>query len=512
MAVIKIPSKHIYSKNFDPVIDNNIDKIESELSVPIITNKNGDVYNEQLRNGFYLEEAQTSKKGFVHSVTSNFKQSLIFRIAYISILPQYIKKQIKIPVNSNNKQILKVFDKLDENGNANIKVSMSGTLETGTLKGNISVTYNYPYIDAPVNNVTNLIYQKEKEEILSYELFHKNKTYKEQISVGSYSAETTLEFQNSDNVISAEFKKLIEQGTEYFSIELICLCGLKTENIGIAQTVDYQGTGDYTLSFPQYSDETKYEKYTPQAVNITIDGLFVEFSLDSNYVTIGNGNNVLSFHGNELMQTINIPSIQTQYQEVIEQYKNGKAVATIRCSIDDYYSNEPYEKQITNNTVIMATNVYEETIQNASRYVVVFTPTQAIDFGKDDFVTLNCVPYGNPFGGNFKLTVYKNEQSGSSYRGILVDGTIAPTKGERYRVSYQSTHIVSGKLISTNDTSLPMTFHIGDNVVPYVYGANGQDKPMSLKKDGTPKKFKVLGKKVIYDGGIWQELTLQETE
>lgn len=58
--------------------------------------------------------------------------------------------------------------------------------------------------------------------------------------------------------------------------------------------------------------------------------------------------------------------------------------------------------------------------------------------------------------------------------------------------------------------NLPMTFHIGDIVVPYVYGANGKDKPMSIKKDGTAKDFEVLGKKTIYDGGIWQELTLQE--
>jgi hypothetical protein len=43
-----------------------------------------------------------------------------------------------------------------------------------------------------------------------------------------------------------------------------------------------------------------------------------------------------------------------------------------------------------------------------------------------------------------------------------------------------------------------------------VYGANGQDRPMSLYQNGSPKVFKVLGTNIFYDGAVWQELSLQE--
>lgn len=53
-------------------------------------------------------------------------------------------------------------------------------------------------------------------------------------------------------------------------------------------------------------------------------------------------------------------------------------------------------------------------------------------------------------------------------------------------------------------------YQIGDEVIPMVYGEDGKDRPMSLYKDGTKKVFRVVGTKFIYDGAVWQELTLQE--
>lgn len=53
-------------------------------------------------------------------------------------------------------------------------------------------------------------------------------------------------------------------------------------------------------------------------------------------------------------------------------------------------------------------------------------------------------------------------------------------------------------------------FEIGDEVIPMVFGADGVDRPMSRYKDGAQKVFNVVGTKFIYDGAVWQELTLQE--
>lgn len=55
-----------------------------------------------------------------------------------------------------------------------------------------------------------------------------------------------------------------------------------------------------------------------------------------------------------------------------------------------------------------------------------------------------------------------------------------------------------------------MTFSVGNLVIPMVFGADGVDRPLSLYKDGSAKVFRVVGTKFIYDGAVWQELTLQE--
>ena len=66
------------------------------------------------------------------------------------------------------------------------------------------------------------------------------------------------------------------------------------------------------------------------------------------------------------------------------------------------------------------------------------------------------------------------------------------------------------KVIAVDNSTNRMCFRMYDIVEPYVFGANGQDKPLSKNKDGSPKQFQVLGVKPIYDGAVWQELTLQE--
>ena len=63
--------------------------------------------------------------------------------------------------------------------------------------------------------------------------------------------------------------------------------------------------------------------------------------------------------------------------------------------------------------------------------------------------------------------------------------------------------------ISTKQEGLPMTFNVGDEVIPMVFGAKGKDIPMS-QKDGQPKVFVVSSVKPHYDGAVWQEIEIQE--
>lgn len=69
----------------------------------------------------------------------------------------------------------------------------------------------------------------------------------------------------------------------------------------------------------------------------------------------------------------------------------------------------------------------------------------------------------------------------------------------------------SGNLvISKSKEDLPMTFKVGDQVIPMYYSSDGTDKPFSLYEDGSPKAFRVVKTKVYYDGAVWQQLYLQE--
>lgn len=71
----------------------------------------------------------------------------------------------------------------------------------------------------------------------------------------------------------------------------------------------------------------------------------------------------------------------------------------------------------------------------------------------------------------------------------------------------------SGKVVISEkitNEKIPMTFRIGDIVIPYILSSTGVDIPMSKYKDGKPKEFKVVKIEIIDDGAVWQELTLQE--
>lgn len=64
--------------------------------------------------------------------------------------------------------------------------------------------------------------------------------------------------------------------------------------------------------------------------------------------------------------------------------------------------------------------------------------------------------------------------------------------------------------ISTQNNDLPMLFNIRDEVIPYIPVAGGGTEPISIQKDGSPKKFVVTQVIPYFDGAFWQEIQLQE--
>lgn len=411
MSVIRIPSKNIYQMENPKVIDNVISKVEVECKSPIINIENGNIYNEQViidtNIPYEIAEEDLSSKSYV-SATGN-TSSISSSVAYVKITPKYFNTIIQIPKMYKNYYIQKVFENRDENDQPNINYSMIGLIDTGDIYASatvIGVDYNNPnntliLDDFDLSKPTNI-----KTEETTYTLTDKTEQKETAPNAGIFITSTTAvvdltDLTNLDDVTA-------QISTDYYIYNLKVLCGLKVIKCqNTFERVEYPS--DKGPNFPILLNGT-YTEYIPEKVTFNFKGTKIELILNNNQITIGSGNDVMSFSGNELMQTTNTPSLETQYQAVINDWQNGKETATLRCSIDDYRDND------TNELVISANG---------------------------------------------------------------------------------------------NDT-LPMMFHIGDVVIPYVFGTNGQDKPMSTNIDGSAKKFIIVGKKPISDGAVWQEITLQE--
>lgn len=75
----------------------------------------------------------------------------------------------------------------------------------------------------------------------------------------------------------------------------------------------------------------------------------------------------------------------------------------------------------------------------------------------------------------------------------------------------ENDNAVIGEDIAADDEgNTKMTFTIGDIVVPYKRNAVGQDVPVSTNSSGEAKEFRVCKVEIVFDGAIWQNLTLVE--
>lgn len=412
MATIVIPSKHIYDMMNEKVIDNQIDKVEVPYNAVKIINGTENVYNISYDEPFVEGEAQDnigigSILNVQNPVVAGTDDAFF---AYVSLKPTYITKYIEIPKTIDNARIVKLLTGASkETGSPIISVSFFGTHENGITTARAGGLYHY-YDYEKIFSIKDFSFEEKiVEDNISYTLPNVDEEVTERYNSHSDSpnpdaytwAVAKVKLQNEDNLLEAT----ASQNEKSFGIELKILCGIEIIKIGATVPAKYNTTGQTEVTIYTEVSGT-YERYIPKQVRISFEGDIIKLDLEENTITIGDGNNVISFTGNELIHGGNVPPVEYTYDDVIAHYKNGKETATIRCGIENYYD-------INGNKVI--------------------------------------------------------------------------SKGE-----------------------LPMTFHIGDRVIPYVYGANGKDKPMSLKKDGSPKEFNVVGKNMIYDGAILQELVLQE--
>lgn len=109
--------------------------------------------------------------------------------------------------------------------------------------------------------------------------------------------------------------------------------------------------------------------------------------------------------------------------------------------------------------------------------------------------------YFNGSGGSVSAVKHLSEQIVEQYKNGKETATILCSISDYYTTEGD---------IAIDTKTGKMSFSIGDKVIPMVYGSDKVDKPMSQYKSGSAKVFRVVGLRFVYDGAVWQELTLQE--
>lgn len=340
MAIV-IPSKNIYSINFDPVIDNQIDKVEFTEKQASIVESQEEVAKQTITN--FVDGSS-----FTIERLNGFNDGRDINATYIRVTDIKYTPTITISVDKkqNNKLVKSLITGVDGNGNSNIAYELFGDVQKGQA-----------YIELLVRGGgNNLTIVKRITDGYSGEMNAQDTTYSFSIN-NSHKYESKMEFMQSyksastpsNNDLSTKVEidggtlfsaKTTETDTQ-LSISFNLLVGFTLYKAMLTYTnmvgSDYRlvninaGNAFGTQYYP------RHEKYVAKRANITINGTVLSLNLEDDTIQKGNGNKVFSFDGNELIQTENTPTQESKYQEVIDEWKNGKQTAVITCPIADFY-------------------------------------------------------------------------------------------------------------------------------------------------------------------------------
>lgn len=495
---IRIPSKNIYRIENQKVIDNRINKIELSANNVFPDNKyNESLYSVDINDNFEIEsEAIRGEDVKLYSTTTlpSNPVAYFFCSCVYADKQYYVSKVVNIPVrNSITQKISDIFLGLKD-GEKQIKYSCSGRIIKGTAVSTISATAylntegiyvnQWFYVFSPPTY--DYSYHKQEETTGNYNIptEYDNPVESED---GSLSVNGHIDIPTKDNLGTVTASKVTIDGQDYLQLNLQnILCGIRIFESGGRITAGPTDSSKRILS-GKITNGT-YIQYIPEIVTVTFYGNTIGIDLKENSITIGNGKDIYSFDGNELIQDTNIYVnnrkifLEKGYNSFLNRVnftiKNGvklnvgdkikyqnKTLVVQRVSGDiiSFYDST-FGMNLDNGTVIKGTYIDENTsIENKYQTII-----NSWDRGKE-IATLT----------------------------LSID-------------DYYSDTNLNKKLISPNLENYPMTLDIGNKVVPYVYVKKGVDKPMSLTMNGEPKQFEVVGKKMIYDGAVWQELKIRE--
>lgn len=574
MAIV-IPSKHIYSKSFDPVIDNNIDRVEVNAITPSnVYDYDTIVYNADFTDlGSYLPDNYDLKADnkSVHQTPATQPEMYYYAeaISFVNIRPAYTTVSIKIPKNQNNKLINKIYDKenikyslvLDEKTTVPISVTVNISSDDGKpTNSNISYAgFNWNYNDRQTAQIAGI-------ELKDYLSISNPVTVPEANAtpVQGVTATASKTLSNQEN-ISSIYATLNAQDDTWDLLNLKILTAVYVEK---AEENKYiKSSYGYSLSKTRTLSGTA-EIYAAKQLSITIYGDTINLDLQDKTKIIGDGNNVFSFDGNEIIQTTNEYLISKQIilkketsslpmqipyfiiQNNVDVKVGDKIQYENQTFTVSYVSNNnviilnslTFGNDFSNGAIINATALLIDDIdenynkiinewKNGKQTAVITCPIADYYDENGDKIIFSqnkAYSYSNPI----QLSVLNQESSN------MFSATVNPNiewqdwvKNPTIYYRSSSANIVgkTGNTLFFETSNIPtymsllgktgtayrerkqapMAFREGDIVIPYTY-SNNSDKPLSYNKDFTPKQFKVVGVGISKNQGGMQELTLQE--
>ena len=477
MAII-IPSKYIYEKQTQKVIDNVIERIEVKAQEVLPDNQyETSVYN----NDFNLPNIELGSPTNLHDLAeggrgpqdaTETKFYHVFALAYVGATSGYSTFNVSIPVVQGESAITRIFYGL-KGDEENIKTTTYCTKKVYDVLGVYNIQTNtYRETSRTLKSETSgIVDLKDK---LSVEAKHSGD------ADGSTPADASVSLQakNNSNVgsITPDYSL-----PDYIKLnELKIISYVKTITVvGDAENVDKSAIREIEVW-------GTLEEYTANKIELTIYGNTVGINLKDKTVYCGdiNEKKVHAIEGNELMQTSN-------------KYETG-ATTDLREGID-------YTARIINDAPdgVPFAEIHISSFEEGSLYLISYKSDGYVYYKVADRYSTT-VDAGGYYIDWVKVYKFHPWYYGTqkAYQSGKETATITCAASDYYDES-------GNKMISQENSELPMVFNLYDKVIPMVYGTDGKDYPLSQKVN-TAKVFQVLGIDFMYDGEPLQKLYLQE--
>lgn len=351
MTPILIPTKNIYNKQYQKLIDNIIDLVQVKTVHYSSDSKKDVAYRSSIVQTFLPNSNKYDNQEYAMDEVGENTNVFNIAFAYAYIQPYVYSTSIKIYKDKIKKTILSLED---------LNFDVICNVERGTVTARVVP-------QSGDDRIENIVFIKGNESVEQITSFSFSETVSANaINTWAYATATIPEYLSKTT-----FK--VTEHEEYYNVILSFVCGTRRYNLkGALPTaqsliLDLQGTYEYSV---------------PQQVNISIDGIvktvdFVEETqsfgelTSKNAFVIGENNDLMQKEARVTYGTgdnVKYTYLSEIYKELLDEYKNGKKKLTLLCDINDYYyydATKPDKKgsiAISRNLTRLTFKEYDEVI------------------------------------------------------------------------------------------------------------------------------------------------------